>query len=216
MKSNKKKLTVFITFLLTVVLAISCVPKAKVPETKKPSTPEAPKKEDISLYYPLKEGYEWIYEGVGNEYASYTQKVTYSKDNRFQVMKNNGGTISANIYEVKDDSIVNTYMEGEVYDDRNVLDKESNLNVAIIKLPIEVANKWVSEENSYEIVDINVSITVPAGTFQNCIAVKEVYKDHTAEMFYYYKKGIGLVKSEFKTNDGAVIASLLKSYKLEK
>lgn len=173
-------------------------------------------KEDISQYYPLKEGYEWEYEGVGNEYASYTQKVTYSKDKRFQVMKDNGGTRSANVYEIKDDSIVNTYMEGEVYDDRNVLDKESNLNVVIVKHPLELGNKWISEENSYEIVDINALVTVPAGTFENCIAVKEVYKDHTAEMFYYYKKDIGLVKAEFKTNDGVTISSLLKSYKLQK
>lgn len=213
---NKKKLALFLIFLLTVALTISCVPSTKIPGKNIPPTPETPKKEDISQYYPLKEGYEWEYEGVGNEYASYTQKVTYSKDKRFQVMKDNGGTRSANVYEIKDDSIVNTYMEGEVYDDRNVLDKESNLNVVIIKHPLELGNKWISEENSYEIVDINASVTVPAGTFENCIAVKEVYKDHTAEMFYYYKKDIGLVKAEFKTNDGVTISSLLKSYKLQK
>ncbi len=213
---NKKKSALFSIFLLTIVLTISCAPSTKIPGKNIPPTPETPKKEDISQYYPLKEGYEWEYEGVGNEYASYTQKVTYSKDKRFQVMKDNGGTRSANVYEIKDDSIVNTYMEGEVYDDRNVLDKESNLNVVIVKHPLELGNKWISEENSYEIVDINALVTVPAGTFENCIAVKEVYKDHTAEMFYYYKKDIGLVKAEFKTNDGVTISSLLKSYKLQK
>lgn len=213
---NNKKSALFSIFLLTIVLTISCAPSTKIPGKNIPPTPETPKKEDISQYYPLKEGYEWEYEGVGNEYASYTQKVTYSKDKRFQVMKDNGGTRSANVYEIKDDSIVNTYMEGEVYDDRNVLDKESNLNVVIIKHPLKLGNKWISEENSYEIVDINALVTVPAGTFENCIAVKEVYKDHTAEMFYYYKKDIGLVKAEFKTNDGVTISSLLKSYKLQK
>lgn len=213
---NNKKSALFSIFLLTIVLTISCAPSTKIPGKNIPPTPETPKKEDISQYYPLKEGYEWEYEGVGNEYASYTQKVTYSKDKRFQVMKDNGGTRSANVYEIKDDSIVNTYMEGEVYDDRNVLDKESNLNVVIVKHPLELGNKWISEENSYEIVDINALVTVPAGTFENCIAVKEVYKDHTAEMFYYYKKDIGLVKAEFKTNDGVTISSLLKSYKLQK
>ena len=214
MRKNKKKLAIFIIFLIAIVVTISCIPSPKIPQTETPPAPEMPKEEDISLYYPLGEGYEWEYEGVGNEYASYTKKVTHSNNNRFQVMIDNGGTRSANIYEIKDGSVVNTYMEGEVYDDKNVLDKENNLNVILIKLPIEVGNKWESEENSYEIVDINALVTVPAGTFDNCISVKEVYKDQTAEMFYYYKKDIGLVKSEFKTNDGFVIASLLKSYKL--
>ena len=214
MRRNKKELAIFIIFLITIVLTISCVPRPKIPQTETPPVSETPKEVDISLYYPLKEGFEWEYEGVGNEYASYTKKVTHSNNNRFQVMIDNGGTRSANIYEIKDGSVVNTYMEGEVYDDKNVLDKENNLNVVLIKLPIEVGNKWMSEENSYEIVDINALVTVPAGTFDNCISIKEVYKDQTAEMFYYYKKDIGLVKSEFKTNDGFVIASLLKSYKL--
>ena len=214
MRKNKKKLAIFIIFLIAIVVTISCIPSPKIPQTETPPAPEMPKEEDISLYYPLGEGYEWEYEGVGNEYASYTKKVTHSNNNRFQAMIDNGGTRSANIYEITDDSVVNTYMEGEVYDDKNVLDKENNLNVILIKLPIEVGNKWESEENSYEIVDINALVTVPAGTFDNCISVKEVYKDQTAEMFYYYKKDIGLVKSEFKTNDGFVISSSLKSYKL--
>ncbi|MDD2481465.1 MAG: hypothetical protein PHF82_04940, partial [Lutispora sp.] len=118
------------------------------------------------------------------------------------------------IYEIKDDSIVNTYMEGEVYDEKNVLDNDANLDTVIIKLPIEVGNKWISEENSYEIIDINASVTVPAGTFEDCIIVKEIYKDKTAYRNYYYKKEVGLVKSEYKTNDGFTVSSLLKSYKL--
>ena len=113
---NKKKSALFSIFLLTIVLTISCAPSTKIPGKNIPPTPETPKKEDISQYYPLKEGYEWEYEGVGNEYASYTQKVTYSKDKRFQVMKDNGGTRSANVYEIKDDSIVTvSYTHLDVY-----------------------------------------------------------------------------------------------------
>ena len=209
MLKSKKLLTLAAIFISAIITAVSCTPSTKVPDTKTP-----PEKENISLYYPLKVGSEWEYEGEGNEYAAYTQKVTYSEDNKYQVMIDNGGTRAANIYEIKDDSIVNTYMEGEVYDEKNVLENNANIDTIIIKLPIEAGNKWVSEENSYEIIDINASVTVPAGTFQDCITVKEIYKDKTAYRNYYYKKNVGLVKSEYKTNDGFTVSSLLKSYKL--
>lgn len=209
MLKRKKLLILAGIFILVVITTVSCTPSTKEPDAKIP-----PQKDDVSLYYPLKVGSEWEYEGEGNEYAAYTQKVTYSKDNKYQVMIDNGGTRAANIYEIKDDSIVNTYMEGEVYDEKNVLDNDANLDTVIIKLPIEVGNKWISEENSYEIIDINASVTVPAGTFEDCIIVKEIYKDKTAYRNYYYKKEVGLVKSEYKTNDGFTVSSLLKSYKL--
>ncbi|MDD4833144.1 MAG: hypothetical protein PHC44_00195 [Lutispora sp.] len=209
MLKRKKLLILAGIFILAAITIVSCTPSTKEPDAKIP-----PQKDDVSLYYPLKVGSEWEYEGEGNEYAAYTQKVIYSKDNKYQVMIDNGGTRAANIYEIKDDSIVNTYMEGEVYDEKNVLDNDANLDTVIIKLPIEVGNKWISEENSYEIIDINASVTVPAGTFEDCIIVKEIYKDKTAYRNYYYKKEVGLVKSEYKTNDGFTVSSLLKSYKL--
>lgn len=208
MQKNKAVLSLAVIIIIAAIIS-SCAPAVKAPEEQVPVA-----KDDISLYYPLKVGNEWIYDGEGNEYASYTQKVTYSKDNKFQVMIDNGGTRSANIYAIKDDALVHTYMEGEVYDEKNVLDIEENFDETIIKLPVEVGNKWVSSENSYEIIDINASVTVPAGTFQDCIVIKEVYKDKTAYRNYYIKKGVGLVKSEYKTNDGFTVSSLLKSYKL--
>lgn len=209
MLKSKKLLIIAIMFILIALVSSSCTPIVKEPGTEVPSV-----KDDISLYYPLKVGNEWEYEGEGNEYAAYTQKVTYSKDNKHQIMVDNGGTRAANIYVIIDDSIVHTYMEGEVYDDKNVLDMEENMNQIKIKLPIEVGNKWDSEGNSYEITDISTSVTVPAGTFKDCIVIKEVYKDTTAHSNFYYKKGVGLVKSEYKTDDDFVVSSLLKSYKI--
>ena len=209
---------------------VSCTPKAQNPSENKPTpqttpTPTAiptltptptpsptPKEESLLGFYPLKEGNMWEYEGEGMEYASFVQKVVFSSGNRHQVTIDNGGTVIANVIEEKKDSIVNTYRAGESYNNENILSKSSNVNIIMIQTPLEKGNFWISEENHYEIVDTEADITVPAGVFEDCIAVKVTFKDQTSNMVYYYKKGIGMVQSEFRTDVGDLITSKLKRY----
>ncbi|HHY77022.1 MAG TPA: hypothetical protein GX498_00760 [Clostridiales bacterium] len=209
----KYKRIICFTFILmlTVFLLTSCTQETEKPGTEEPQEQE--EKNDIGAYYPLAVGNQWEYEGIGNEYALYTQKVVYSKDNKYQVMINNGGTITANIYVLSDDSLVRTYTEAEVYDEKNVLDEKENIEDIIIKGPIEVGTKWESQGNQHEITDVDATVTVPAGTFENCIVIKETYKESGAFSNYYYCKGVGLVKSEYIDDDFEVL-SLLKSYSL--
>ncbi len=174
------------------------------------------KADDVSAYFPMKVGNLWEYKGTGNEYAAYTQEVLYQKDNKYQIMISNGGTVMANVYEVSKDKIVNTYREAENYNNKNVLNKKTNLNIVMIQLPIKVGSKWTSEENNYEIMDINKKVIVPAGTFEDCIAVKEVFKEGSSYQIFYYKKDIGLIKSEFFTDQQDIISSELESYKINK
>lgn len=188
----------------------------QIPEPGQGNNVPEEKVDDVSVYFPMKVGNQWEYEGIGNEYAAYTQEATYNKGNRYQVMINNGGTVMANIYEISKDKIINTYREAESYTNKNVLDKKSNLNIVILQLPIKVGSTWVSEENNYEITDINKKVTVPAGTFEDCVAIKEVFKEGTSYQLYYYKRDIGLIKSEFFTEQKDVISSELKNYKIGK
>jgi hypothetical protein len=166
-------------------------------------------------YYPLKEGNMWEYEGEGMEYASYIQKVVFSSGNKYQVTIDNGGTVVANVIEESKDSIVNTYRAGESYNNENILNKPSNVNIIMLQTPLEKGNFWISEENHYEIVDTAAYVAVPAGKFKDCIAVKVTFKDQTSNMVYYYKKGIGMVQSEFRTDAGDLITSKLKRYNLK-
>lgn len=215
--------TSLLFFIFTImIISISCTQqKPSVPQTQKPpeniqKDEQIIKEDNIADYFPLSVGNRWEYEGKGMEYASYTQEVLYRDDNKYQVMIDNGGTVMANIYEISKDKIVNIYREPENYDRKNVLDRPTNLNIIMLQLPIKIGNKWVSEENSYEIIDINTKLTVSAGTFDDCIAVKELFKDGTAYQIYYYKKGIGMIKSEFFSDGEDIISSELKNYKINK
>jgi hypothetical protein len=89
------------------------------------------------------------------------------------------------------------------------------VNIILLQVPIEKGNFWISEENHYEIIDTAVDLTVPAGRFEDCIAVRMTFKDNTSNMVYYYKRGIGLVQSEFRTEAGDLVTSKLKRYEIK-
>lgn len=181
------------------------VEPAKEPATDAPPPVNKP----VSDYIPLKVGSKWEYIGEGNEFASYTQEVIFQKDNRFQLATDTGGTVMANIFEVREDRILNIYQMGEEYDHKNLLNEESNLNVTLLKKPLQVGNKWISEENVYEIIDTKATVTVPYGTFSDCIIVKLTYKDGS-ESYMHYKDGIGMLQSEFISGDFRVFSRLNK------
>jgi len=197
----------------------SCTPAPAPAPTPTPTpAPEpepAPEEESLIGFYPLKEGNMWEYEGEGMEYASFIQKVIFSSGNRHQVTIDNGGTIIANVLEESKDSIVNTYRSGEEFSGGNLLDKPSNVNIIMLQTPLEKGNFWISEENHYEIINTEADVVVPAGEFKGCIAVKVTFKDQTSNMTYYYKQGIGMVQSEFRTDAGDLITSKLKRYELK-
>jgi len=208
---TKRIISYTLILVMTIMLLAACTQETEQPGSEKPQ--EQGEKVSVADYYPLAVGNQWEYEGVGNEYASYTQKVLYSKGNMYQVMIDNGGTISANIYVLNDESLIRIYSEAEVYDEKNVLDEAGNMEDIIIKAPLEVGTKWERQGNSYEITGTDATVTVPAGTFDNCIVIKATYKESGAFSNFYYCKGVGLVKSEYIDNDFEVL-SLLKKYKL--
>lgn len=183
--------------------------------TSTPTPSPAAKEESLIGFYPLKEGNLWEYEGEGMEYASSVQKVAYSSGNRHQLTIDNGGTVIANVIEESEDKIVNTFRSGEAYNNENLLDEPSNLNIIMLRTPLQEGNFWISEENHYEIINTQAEVSVPAGEFSSCIAVRVTFKDHTSSMIYYYKRGIGMVQSEFRTEVGDVITSRLKRYELK-
>lgn len=222
MKSHIKSINCFLIVLcigVLIILTASCSPVTQNPPAQKPSpatlqptaTP-TPVEEDLTGYFPFKPGNIWEYEGEGMEYASFVQTVVNQSGNKYQVTIDNGATIIANVIEVGKNSIVNTYREGEAYSKENILGRPSNVNIIMLMTPVEKGTFWISEENRYEITETDADITVPAGTFEDCIVVKETYKDQTDYMLFYYKKGIGLVQSEFVPDGGDIITSKLKRY----
>lgn len=209
LKSLLKGFLILICFVFMTACAPSKPAPAPVPQEKPPV--EQPKS-NLSEYLPLQEGNSWKYEGIGNEFASYTQEVTHRKANKAQVVVSSG-TATVNRYEITEDSILNTYRLPEFYEKVSILDRPSNIQAIILKLPLEVGNSWVSESNSCEIIDLAATVETPSGVYRDCLAIKTTYQDSNHSI-NYYAKGIGMVKSEYVMSDFTVI-SQLSSYSVQ-
>jgi hypothetical protein len=157
-------------------------------------------------YFPLTKGSTWKYQGEGNEYAAFNREVLFIKENLAQLKEDNGGTVSASIFKVTDNEIIRIYFQGEVYEAINLLDRQSNDDTIILKAPLETGTKWNNRDHGREIVDINATITTPAGKFENCIKVKITNPYST--LYEYYKEEVGLVKREFHSEQTLVTSSL--------
>jgi hypothetical protein len=67
----------------------------------------------------------------------------------------------------------------------------------------EVVNKEITEND--EIVSVNETVSVPAGTFENCVKVKETLGDGSVE-YKFYAPGTGVVREVPSTGDEPLIS----------
>ncbi|MHB8122571.1 MAG: hypothetical protein ACYDG4_10495 [Desulfuromonadaceae bacterium] len=209
----RKVLIAFIVSVFIFALLATGCSRQTVTEKERPRPGEQTpaKAPSVAEYFPLTQGSTWEYQGEGNEYASFTREVIFTGINHAQMMENNGGTVLAVVFEAKNDSVIRTYRQGEVYEKINLLDRQPNDNTVILKGPIKVGTKWEGNGSVMEIADISAVVDTPVGKFDNCVKVKITYKD--SSVFEYYKVGVGMVKREFVSGDSRV-SSTLKKYKI--
>lgn len=206
--------------LLLVLLSAGCFQSAKSPSTpaepaKEPSTGKstAPSAPDLAAYFPMTVGSTWQYQGEGNEYASFKREVIFAASNKGQLKEDNGGTVSAQVFQVDANSITRVFFQGEEYNSKNFLQSPANDSTVILKTPLQVGTQWQDGSSTRKIVDTAAQVKTPAGVFENCIKVEIAGSDGTVNE--YYKKGVGMVKREFISGDAA-ITSTLASYSIAK
>ena len=163
-------------------------------------------------FFPLTQGSTWQYLGEGMEYASFTREVLYAEGNKAQTSENNGGTVSTSVYRITPDAVTVVYFQGEDYEPKNMLNAHENINLVLLKAPLQPGNKWTDDRFTREIVEVKVSVNTPAGKFDNCIKVK-ISNDYST-LYEYYKQGVGLVKREFQSENDK-ITSILANYSIK-
>lgn len=163
-------------------------------------------------YFPLTRGSVWEYEGSGNEYASFTREVLFTAGNRSQVREDNGGTVSAAVFETTEDAVVRVINRAESYEQVNMLNSEDEERTIILKAPLKIGTRWHQGDLLCEIVATDSAVETPAGVFTDCLKIKK--KGSSDDVIYeYYKKGVGMVKREFISGDLRVTSSL-KEYRV--
>lgn len=162
----------------------------------------------ISDYFPIEENTRYVYEGSGNEYASYETYNDYTAEGMLQQMVSNGGTVSVRVYELEDGKLIRKLSRGEVYYRENLMDQADDIQEILLMEPIEEGTSWTLKNgNQRTITKINAEVKTPMGTYK---AVEVLTEGEEGTNIDYYAKKIGLIKTLYQTG-GLEVSSTLKS-----
>lgn len=162
----------------------------------------------VGDYFPIRENVRYVYEGKGNEYASYQVHVDYASENRVQQRVDNGGTVAAHVYEVKDGKVTLLQAKGEVYHRENMLEQEGDLNEVMLMEPLQKGTAWkLGDGSERSVTETAAEVRTPLGTFDCIEVVTEGSESVTVD---YYARGVGLVKTIFRSG-GMEVSSTLQS-----
>lgn len=215
-----KRKILFISLISIIALLFGCTDPQSPAEPNKPSNPVKPSKPDkvdevlqISSYYPIKDNTRYIYEGVGNEYASYEAYVSYTEGNKVQRRVDNGGTVVAEIVEVGENEITKLLSKPEIYYREDFLrenigdSKQKQASEILLKKPLKKGNSWSLDDGRKRTIT-NIAADVDAlGNKHKAIEVTTEGSDNSKTMDYYVKD-IGLVKSIFVADEMEVSSTL--------
>lgn len=162
----------------------------------------------IEEYYPLKKNTHYIYEGTGNEFASYDLYNDYISEGKVQQRMNNGGTTKVNVMELKGGNLSKVYTRGEAYYRENLLNQKSEKIEVLLMEPLIKGTTWKLNDGSKRtITDTAAEVTTPTGNYKALEVTTESSKDKTID---YYTKNVGLVKSVFVSGVSQITSTLTK------
>lgn len=224
-----KKYFIMICFIIVVVILTACKDKENIGTTDNVTPTQPPgvtvpvkeqndgeNKEEsneqltIQDYFPFRENTEYVYEGENSEYASYRVYVDFidKEKQRIQTRKNNGGTETVSVLELKDGKLSEILKVHECYYRDNLLEEEEVEDTSEILLmePLKEGTRWeLSDGRKRYISGTNVNIETAYGTFKALEVTTEGEEDLTKD---YYALNIGLVKTIFDGYDIVISSSL--------
>jgi len=206
----KKVLALFMSALLLVFVS-ACAKQPEGAASPSPSATESPipsnEAGSASDYYPAAENTHYVYQGEGNEYASYDVYVDYTSETRVQQRLNNGGTVLARVVEIADGKVTCVYSREESYYRENSLLKSDGRQEVLLMDPIKTGTTWTLIDGSVcTITGTDVSVETPSGTYST-VAVETAYSSG-GKSVEYYAKSIGLVKT-VSSGEGYEVSSSL-------
>ncbi len=163
---------------------------------------------NVADYFPIRDNVKYVYEGKGNEFASYEVYTDYTSDTKIQQMVSNGGTQIARVYERKGGKLSRVMSRGEVYYRENLLNQRDDSEEVLLMEPLEKGTTWALEDGRQRtITGISTEVKSPMGTYRAIEVITEGADNTNVD---YYAKDIGLVKTIFQSG-GMEVSSTLKS-----
>ena len=195
-----------IILLLIMVIILTSCNNVNKNDNNPPNTNDKPTELFIENYFPFTENTKYVYEGEGNEYASFTVFTDYITDNRIQTRTNNGGTELVKVIENNNNQLKLLLSRGETYFREDFTKISSTAGDILLKEPLTAGNSWITGDDvKRSITNVDIDVTIPLGTYK-AIEVTSEGKDY--KTIDYYAKDIGLIKT-IETSKGYEVSSTL-------
>lgn len=204
MRGVRKQAGIVMSLVLLFSMTMAGCAKQEAPPEEAPPA-EAAK---VADYVNTAVGSIYTYEGLGNEYAAFTMTIDFVEGDKVQQRVDNGGTVLARVLEVKDGVLVRTFSREESYDLVNYLNEPSNDNEILLKEPLEPGTSWTAGDGrTRTIISADETVKTPSGTYQTLVVETKGTEDVVRD---YYAKGVGLVKTVFRSGDAEISSTLAK------
>jgi spore germination protein GerM len=204
-----KRLLFITSLILSLVFLSSCANKNIVKpsegsnasqETKLPLT--------IKDFFSFKENTKYVYDGKGNEYASYNVLIDYLTESRVQTRTNNGGTTMVKVLENKDGKLTILLSREESYYRENLTQGASINGEILLQEPLVKGTTWTLADNRKRYISgVDVNVATALGKYKTLQVTTEDKENKTID---YYAPNIGLVKTVFISKGDEVSSSLSK------
>lgn len=143
-----------------------------------PSTDQSGANVDPRRLYPMKQGNAWSYE-------------VDTGDNEMTLTVHRVISAEADQVKIQTGKDVQHYRVGE-----EGIERTSN-SVWLLKAPIELGSEWPSSSGmTARVSSVNAKVETPAGSFENCVEIKESGGDSGREITTVYCLGVGPVYLE--------------------
>lgn len=188
--------------------------KEEVNDTAATDTPTGGEEDTLTVkdFYPLTADTVYVYEGTGNEFASFMMNVDYldTAAGKFQTRTNNGGTETVRVLDMKDGRLTARYTVNECYYRENFMDKsvpEEQAEVILME-PLTVGTSWTLPDGRRRYISgYNIEVQTPSGKYK---ALEVTTEDESSQTKDYYAKGTGLVKTVFQSEGNEISSALSK------
>jgi hypothetical protein len=231
MEVNMKKVTLIIGLVVTMLFLTACkngkndtntgdtnkeqtpTPEVTVSPTATPTEGTDNTKEPTTLltiadYFTFNDNTEYVYEGEGNEYASYVVYTDYIKDDSIQLRENNGGTELVKVLQYDNGELTQVLSRGEAYYRENLIGKTEGEAEILLKEPLKKGTEWTIPGNLKRYIsNVDVALTTPLGTYK---ALEVTTEEEGGKTIEYYAPKVGLVKTVYNSNDLEVTSTLSK------
>lgn len=162
----------------------------------------------IADYFPFKEDAEYVYEGEGNEYASYVIYTDYIKEDSIQLRKSDSGTEVVQVLKYEKGELTRVLSREEAYYRENLIGKTEGEAEILLKEPLKQGTEWTIPGNHKRYIsNVGVDITTPSGDYETLEVTTE---EEGGKKVDYYAPGVGLIKTVYSGKDFQVTSSLSK------